>query len=74
MLIWIAERLNLHGVEFEKEEITPNSKFISTDIVVNVGGLYHVDVPDKILDLSYGMANNYLIVQSVVSLKTESED
>ncbi|HNP60348.1 MAG TPA: class I SAM-dependent methyltransferase [Nitrospirales bacterium] len=70
----IAERLNLHGVEFEKEEITPNSKFISTDVVVNVGGLYHVDAPDKILDLSYGMANKYLIVQSVVSLKTESED
>ncbi|KPK25500.1 MAG: hypothetical protein AMK69_14150 [Nitrospira bacterium SG8_3] len=70
----IADRLNLPGLEFKKEEITPHSKFFSTDIVVNVGGLYHVDAPEKILELSCGMANNYLIVQSVVSLATERED
>lgn len=69
----IAERLNLNGIEFKKEEITPSSKFFSTDIVANVGGLYHVDAPDKILELSYRMANKYLIVQSVVSLITNSK-
>ena len=70
----IAQRLNLEGVEFKKEEIAPHSKFAATDIVANVGGLYHVDDPEKILKLSYRMANRYLMVQSVVSLATDSED
>ena len=69
----IAERLNLNGIEFRKEDITPSSEFLSTDIVANVGGLYHVDAPEKILELSYRMANKYLIVQSVVSLITDSK-
>jgi Methyltransferase domain len=70
----IADRLNIKGIEFKKEEITASSKFDSTDIVANVGGLYHVDAPDKIVELSYKMAKKYLIVQSVVSLATDSED
>jgi hypothetical protein len=69
----IAKRFNLHGIEFKKEEITPSSNFYSTDIVANVGGLYHVDSPEKILELSYRMANKYLVVQSVVSLITKSK-
>jgi hypothetical protein len=69
----IAERLNLNGIEFKKAEISPSSKLSSTDIVANVGGLYHVDEPDKILELSYRMAKKYLIVQSVVSLVTNSK-
>jgi hypothetical protein len=69
----IAERLNLSNIEFMKEEITPGSAFASTDIVANVGGLYHVDDPEKILELSYKMANKYLIVQSVVSLAIDDE-
>lgn len=70
----IAERLNIKNMEFKKEEITPSSIFDSTDIVANVGGLYHVDNPEKILELSYRMANKYLVVQSVVSLAKEGED
>jgi hypothetical protein len=70
----IAQRLCLKNVEFKKDEITPNSIFASTDIVANVGGLYHVNNPEKILQLSYKMANKYLIVQSVVSLAIDDED
>jgi len=70
----IAERLNIKNIEFEKEEIRPSSTFTSTDIVANVGGLYHVDSPEKILELSYKMANKYLIVQSVVSLATDNKE
>lgn len=70
----IAERLNLRNVEFKKEDITPCSTFEATDIVANVGGLYHVDNPEKILELSYCMAKKYLIVQSVVSLATDDEN
>ena len=70
----IAERLNLNNVEFMKEEITPSSTFASTDIVANVGGIYHMDNPEKILELSYKMANRYLIVQNVVSLALDDEE
>jgi hypothetical protein len=70
----IAQRLNLNNVEFKNEEIAPGSAFASTDIVANVGGLYHVDNPQKILELSYKMANKFLIVQSVVSLARDDED
>ena len=70
----IARRLNLDNVEFKKEEISPGSTFASTDIVANVGGLYHVDYPEKILELSYKMAKKFLIVQSVVSLARDDED
>lgn len=70
----IAARLGHANVIFQKEEITPTSSFGGTDIVANVGGLYHVDNPEKILELSYRMANKYLIIQSVVSLATDDED
>lgn len=70
----IAERLGLLGVEFIKERITPDSVFTPTDIVANIGGLYHVDAPEKILEMSYRMAKKFLIVQTVVSLATDDED
>ncbi len=70
----IAERLNLKQVEFRKEEITPSSRFEPTDIVANVGGLYHVENPLQILDLSYRMAKKFLIVQSAVTLATDDEN
>ena len=70
----IAERLNLKSVEFQKAEITPNSIFFPTDIVANIGGLYHVSEPEKTLEMSYRMVKQYLIVQSVVSLATNDEN
>jgi hypothetical protein len=70
----IAERLKISDVEFQRKDITPTASFMSTDIVANVGGLYHVDEPVKILELSYKMANKYLIVQNVVSLENTADD
>jgi hypothetical protein len=70
----ILNRLKLPNVEFIKEDITPTSTLLPTDIVANIGGLYHVDDPIKILELSYRMANKYLIVQSVVSLTNNDEN
>ena len=71
----IAETLNLgSGISFIEETITPTSSFESTDIVANVGGLYHLDNPEEILVLSYQKAKKYLIVQTVVSLATEDEN
>jgi hypothetical protein len=45
-----------------------------TDVVANIGGLYHVSDPEDILSMSYLMAKRYLIVQSVVSLATNDEN
>ena len=70
----IAQRLELRGVAFLKQQITPDSVLAPTDIVANVGGLYHVDAPEKILEMSYRMAKKFLIVQTVVSLATDDEE
>lgn len=70
----IADRLGQVNVKFQKEEITATSSFVATDIVANIGGLYHLNNPEEILDLSYRMTNKYLIVQTVVSLATDDED
>jgi hypothetical protein len=70
----IASRLGLNDVVFKDHTITPTSVLDSTDIVANVGGLYHTSEPEKILELSYRIAKKYLIVQNVVSLATNNED
>lgn len=70
----IANLLNINSIEFIEQEITPYSNFDRVDIIANVGGLYYVSEPEKILRLSYEKANKYLIVQSVVSLATDDED
>lgn len=69
----IAERLGLTGCQFIQSEITTESSFARTDIVANLGGLYHVEDPAKILENSYHQAIQYLIVQSVVSLAVEDD-
>jgi hypothetical protein len=46
----------------------------SFDVVLNAGGLYHVDNPEEVLVNSYEMANRFLIVQTAVSLATNDPD
>ena len=70
----IAELLGIRNVEFYRSEIDPDSIFEPTDVVANIGGLYHVNNPNKILAMSYTMAKRYLIVQSVVNLATDNEN
>lgn len=70
----IADLLGIDSIEFIEQEITPDSDFERADIIANVGGLYHVSEPEKILRLSYKKANKYLIVQTVVSLTTDNEN
>lgn len=70
----ITKRLGIHNIKFIESEITPHSKFTQTNIVANIGGLYHVSQPAGVLKMSYEMAKKYLIVQSVVSLATNEDD
>lgn len=69
----VANRLGLNDCRFTQAEISPNSTFESTDIVANLGGLYHVKEPMEILRNSLRQARQYLIVQSVVSLATDED-
>ena len=44
------------------------------DIVLCAGGLYHVHDPKKVLELCYDWSNEYVIVQTVITLESEDED
>ncbi len=70
----IAARLELDGVRFVTADVRAMHRFERTDIVANLGGLYHVEDPAEVLRLSSRLARRYLIVQSVVSLARTEDD
>lgn len=70
----IRDRLGLDRVSFEKTDVTALSESRRFAIVANVGGLYHVSDPVAMLDKSYAMARDFLIVQNVVSLANDDPD
>lgn len=43
-------------------------------VVVNAGGLYHVTDPLRSVEISHAIAEDYLIIQTVVSLANEDEN
>jgi hypothetical protein len=65
----IAKALGLDKVEFINEDMQKLHKLPRYNIVANVGGLYHVSNPEQILNKSYKMAKDFLIVQTVVSME-----
>lgn len=67
----IARRLNLSQCRFVEATITADSQHERSDVVANLGGLYHVSNPREILLNSYRLAKSHLIVQSVVSLAND---
>lgn len=66
--------LGEQGVELHQTEVLQVPVDFRSSIVANIGGLYHVEDPLRVLQFSYEMAKDYLIVQSVVSLANESPD
>lgn len=70
----IAERLNIDKCAFIQMDVNKIDTLDPVDIVANVGGLYHVENPEEILEKSYRMARKFLIVQTVVSLANTSDD
>lgn len=70
----IAERLGIDNCTFIQMDVEGIENIESVDIVANVGGLYHVENPEVILEKSYALARKFLIVQTVVSLATEADD
>lgn len=63
--------LGLENVKFERTDIERIDAERRFSIVANVGGLYHVDDPEAVLRRSWEMAEDYLIVQNVVSLASD---
>jgi hypothetical protein len=70
----MRELLGLGQAEFRRTRVEAIPDAERADVVANVGGLYHVDDPEAVLDRSYRMANHYLIVQTVVSLARDEPD
>lgn len=70
----VARRLGLDAARFEYRDVAGINEVGAYDIVANIGGLYHVSNPPEILKKSYDLARRYLIVQTVVSMATDSED
>jgi len=68
----IAERLDLTGLAFVESDVAAIST--ASEVVANVGGLYHVSDPRGVLEHSARLARRYLIVQSVVTLASDAED
>lgn len=71
----IARRLNIDNMEYidvDLSDVHRPGTLPKTEIVLNVGGLYHVSNPREVLEESYALANSYLIVQSVVSTANNS--
>ena len=70
----IADRLEIDNCAFIEMDVNAIESMAPQDIVANIGGLYHVENPEEILDKSYSLARRFLIVQTVVSLASEAED
>lgn len=70
----VAKALNNHAVGFAECDVRDAPQLGRFDVVANIGGLYHVDDPDTVLEMSYHLARQYLLVQSVVSMASNADD
>ncbi len=70
----IARFLDIANFTYQDADINTLGTKDVYDIVANVGGLYHVSNPEAVLDKSYAMAEQFLIIQTVVSLANEAPD
>ena len=70
----VAERLGIDNCTFIEMDVNDIETLTPLDIVANIGGLYHVENPDAILEKSYALARRFLVVQNVVSLASENVD
>lgn len=70
----VASRLGLDAIRFLCMDVNEIVRLEPVNVVANVGGLYHVPNPQEILQKSYHLATNYLIVQSAVSMANDDED
>ena len=63
----VKEALDDRRVHLHVRDVLTLPAEVKASIVLNCGGLYHMADPLRALRISYAMATEYLIVQSVVS-------
>jgi hypothetical protein len=71
---YVRSLLKDDAVEIVETEVANISPDFRASIVINAGGLYHVEEPLRYLEQSYKMAEQYLIVQSAITIATEDEN
>jgi hypothetical protein len=59
-------------VHIHQQDIFEIADAFRASIVLNTGGLYHVENPLQALERSHAMASRYLIIQTVTSLASEN--
>jgi hypothetical protein len=69
----ISEILGISDVDFLLKDVNEIDNLEKVDVVLNIGGLYHVNNPVEILLKSYNMAKKFLIIQNVVTLKNNNK-
>lgn len=70
----VAEALEVRSVTFAQRDVRDAHQLGRFDVVANIGGLYHVEDPEAVLEMSYRMARQFLLVQTVVSLASDADD
>ena len=70
----MLKKLNLPSIEFRTEDISSSNFSEKFDIVLNAGGLHHVENPQRILEMTFNLSKKYAIIQSVVTMETEDGD
>ncbi|HAS22666.1 MAG TPA: hypothetical protein DCR51_05895 [Idiomarina loihiensis] len=70
----IKKVLEVENCFFVRQDVNDLTVQRQYDVVANIGGLYHLGNPEEVLDKSYALARNFLIVQNVVSMESNAED
>ena len=70
----ISLRLGIRDFTFIKDDIINLGTDTKYNIVANVGGLYHCDDPKLVLQKSFELAENFVIVQNVVNAAESSDN
>lgn len=70
----LIDLLKETNVDLHKTDVFEIPKEFRASIIINAGGLYHVADPLRSLEQSYAMCEQYLIIQTVVSVAREDDD
>ncbi len=69
----MSRRLGLEGISFRREDVRTflDQSPEPYDLVLCAGGLYHISDPVRLLQQLKNISRGYVVIQSVVTLKTE---
>lgn len=71
---YVRRLLNDDCVEIHEADVANIPRDFCASIVINAGGLYHLQDPLACLEQSYAMAQHYLILQTVITTVHEADN